>query len=165
MAGSSVHHDTNDAGGWSSVTGPSVHHDFKLGRLLGGAGGNAGRMDGSESFAPPPSAVLVEGHAWNVGIDGRPYYVVIAPPAGRSKTGRHRIKCGLGRRVALFWKASDGPLCHDGILRKMREWTLSHPDDSKLRPAGTAEAEAEEKKADEPDEPDAKPDEPDAGEI
>jgi len=47
----------------------------------------------------------------------------------------------------------------------MREWSLSHPDDSKLLPAGTAEAEAEEKKADKPDEPDAKPDEPDAGEV
>ena len=65
----------------------------------------------------------------------------------------------------LSWVASDGPISHDGIHRKMREWSLSHPGDSKLLPAGTAEAEAEEKKADKPDEPDAKPDEPDAGEV
>ena len=139
-------------------------------------------MEGGSLYTAPASAVLVEGTAWHFGIDGRPYYAIWAKPFGRQKSGRHLIKCGLAHsiRVTISWTASDGALSHDGILRKMREWSSLHADGGRLRcvaaleekpdePDGEVHGAADGKLGkldiDEPDYPDAKPDEPDAGEI
>ena len=92
-------------------------------------------MEDDSLYTAPASAVFVEGNAWNFGIDGRPYYAMWARPSGRRKSGRHLIKCGLAHpmRMTIPWAASDGPLAHDGILRKMREWSSLHADDGRLR--------------------------------
>ena len=113
-----------------------AHHDFRHGRLLGGAGSVDVDAENPQ-FTPPASAVPVDGQLWNVGIDGRPYYVVYSKPSGRSKTGRHSILCGstahsLGGKVKMHWLLSDGQLTHDGILRKMRDWAQAHSDDRRL---------------------------------
>ena len=64
----------------------------------------------------------------------------------------------VARFACCHFAASDDAMSDDDGTRPQRGRVAPH----QLLPAGTAEA--EEKKADEPDEPDAKPDEPDAGE-